>query len=70
MITHVFIVIRNSAEFLRRLPGDMRSWIKIEDTLKGMDYIYNKPTEYKWKKFHPKSISLSQTYRQTNQPIQ
>lgn len=48
----------------------MRSWIKIEDTLKGMDYIYNKPTEYKWKKLHPKSISLSQTYRQTNQPIQ
>lgn len=47
MITHIFIVMRNAAEFLRRLPGDMRSLIKIEDTSKGVDYFYNKPVEHK-----------------------
>ena len=47
MITHIFIVMRNAAEFLRRLPGDMRSLIKIEVISKGVDYFYNKPVEHK-----------------------
>ena len=41
MITHIFIVMGSAAEFLRRLPGDMRSLIKIKDTSKGVDYFYN-----------------------------
>ena len=55
MITNAIMVIGNAVEFLRRPPGNMRSWIKIEDISNGIYYFYIKPVESKWKKLHPKA---------------